>query len=216
MESARRWRTPSLITRRSTTASILCAALFESFGRVGEPNSTVSPSIRRRTNPSRRAFSMTSRNSPASLWTNGASRIIFVPSGQVRTSSVICCGVWRTTGSQWRDHAVCQSPQKADGDNRKSRWLSRWSTADWQPNCAARWQSPEKALDIIDIRLLHLVQETAGHRQKDSRRICAAPRRKACRKRGTTCRSRSGPSKRPACSAESRHRYSAGCAVSPL
>ena len=79
--SASRGRIPSRITIRSTTASMLCALAFASFGGVSV-TSIISPSTRARISPARRMAWKTSRCCPLRSRTSGARSWTFRPAGQ--------------------------------------------------------------------------------------------------------------------------------------
>ena len=91
--SASRVRTPSLMMSRSTTTSIVCVTPLPRRIGSGRPSSMISPSMRTRTKPSRFNFSSTSRNSPTSPRTIGASTAMRLSGAYAMMRSTMACGV---------------------------------------------------------------------------------------------------------------------------
>ena len=128
---------------------------------MGPSSSTILPSMRTRTKPSRRAFSSTSRNSPTCPRTSGASNTSRVPSGSARIWSTMACGVWRLSATaRGGGRAAGRRWRRAGADSRKSPWSWRWSNAGCRCRCAvrARWRGTQ-TLDKVHVGLFELVEK---------------------------------------------------------
>ena len=182
----------ALIVTRSTTSSIVCFFCFSSASTSS--SRTIMPSMRTRTKPALRSSSNSSRNSPLRFSTFGASSVTCVLSGSggqlvddlaggARADRAAALVAALLAGARV-EHAqvVVDLGDRADGRARvastRSSARSRWSATG--RGCARTSASPSG-------------RGTGARRPTATRRSGAGPRRRACRTRGSTCPSPTGP-----------------------
>ena len=183
LPSSSAWRT----TRRSTTTSIVWRLYLSSDCDLVQ----VEHARRRRgcgRSPACARHRRRGRPPSCGRGSSGPRIRMREPSGSARIRSTICGTLWRWIS--WPSRAM----RVADtGEQQAQVVVDLRDRADRRTRVARRALLVDRdrrrqAVDLVDVRLLHLAQELARVALTGSRRSAAGPRRRSCRTPGWTCR----------------------------